>query len=216
MTTVSSEKSQPKLGFLVQKDVDKLVVETLARKIAAQLPVPVEPRIGTIRFGDSYRVLTVAPELQLMAEKGYAPVIMVFDEKVKEHPLRTNAYQVELLLMQYGFQSYARLVPVTPSIEAWVLADEEAVQQVAGTPPPPLASRVGKTPKEVLKQWLGRWGTGPWDTERQEAVAPLLEPARIRMREPSFRTFEQAVQEVLQARLGAQPNTPLQEPGTHP
>jgi hypothetical protein len=211
MTTASSNTSQPKLGFLVQGDVEKLLVETLARKIAAQLPIPLEPRMGTIRFGGPFRVLTVVPEIHFMAEKGYAPVIMVFDEKVDEDPSRTNLFQVERLLMKYEFQSYARLIPVTPSIEAWVLADEDAVRQVAGTPTPPLASRDGKTPKEVLKQWLGGW-----DTVRQEAVARLLEPVRIRMREPSFLKFEQAVQEVLRARLGSQLDTSLREPGTHP
>lgn len=200
MTHEHSSAPPPKLGFLVEDDVDKLVVEALARKVASRLSPPVQPRLATIRLAGTPRVRKMIPEILFLVDKGYVPAVVVFNTDTL--PPDSYVAELESRLAANRVHDLARLVPVIPSIEAWVLADEVAIQQVAGTPPPGPAERSDKTPKEVLEQWLGGWGP-----REQERVAELLDPERIRPREPSFARFERLLQELL---LAPTPDSPPQ------
>jgi hypothetical protein len=210
MTHEHSSAPQPKLGFLVEGDVDKLLVEVLARKVASQLSPPVQPRLATVRLAGTPRVRKMISEILFLVDKGYTPAVVVFDTDTV--PPDSYVAELESRLAANRVHDLARLVPVIPCIEAWVLADEAAVQQVAGKPPPSAAERADRTPKEVLEQWLGGWGP-----REQEQVAALLDPERIRLHDASFAHFEQLLQELLftPSRAPASPAQPWQEGQPH-
>lgn len=95
------------------------------------------------------------------------------------------------------------LIPVAPSLERWVLADEESVERAARKHIPREQPRRRRHPKQLLEELLGGW------TEKeQRKVAKLIDPERLRARDGSFDLFFRALQEALEARPRQTPAEP--------
>jgi hypothetical protein len=160
-------------------------------------------------------VLNMIREIVFLLGKGYDPVIVVFNtETTEKQKVSSLISELKEKLVDSRLQSHARLVPVIPSIESWVLADEVAVREVAaGRPPPKPFKRTGLTHQEVLqeklKRRLGGWG---FLQDQVKQVARLLEPDRIRPHSPSFAQFEHLVREILLAQVAPARGAEAQHP----
>lgn len=205
---------RPKLGMIVENDVYKRIAEPLVLKIAARLHLPAPPKLGTIRLGASPAICEMNEFVESLVEKGYTPVIAVVGtETTDEREAAALAGHVDFTLIPQRLHLHTRLVPVVPCIESWVLADEVAVQQVAGRPRPGPFDHSGLTEPEVLqmvlKKWFGAWGSLQKTVDQ---VARLLEPDRIRPRSPSFARFERLVREILLAQVAPAQGAETQHP----
>ncbi|HEX8440033.1 hypothetical protein [Archangium sp.] len=193
MQNPSSLPEVPKVGFLVGDDLDKLLVETLGRKVVEQSGGLPQPRFSTIRVYGSPQVRYIYPEIATLVERGCRRVIVVFDTETIEGEPATLLRELQKGLVEWGLLERVDLMPVTPSTAGWILADREAVEQVAGAPLLEECLPRGAGPREELEAWLG--GEKHHLQEKLGEVVTRLSPERIRARntDGSFARFEECL-----------------------
>jgi hypothetical protein len=190
MQNASSPTTEPRVGFIVGDDLDKLLVETLGHKVAEQAGGLPRPRFSIIRVNGSPQVRYIYPEIASLMERGCRRVIVVFDTEAIEGETAALLRQLQKGLFEWGLLERVDLVPVTPSTAGWILADREAVEQVAGAPVSEERSQRGAESREELEAWLG--GEKRHLREKLGEVVTRLDPERIRAgnTDGSFAKFE--------------------------
>jgi len=161
-----------KIGFLVEGDVDKAVVEALASRILGPSFRPYAVRLG----GEVALPWAYATVLSLLEEKHYPHVVLVLDAdstNPNEVERRQQTLQGSLARHHLGANEVTVCLAV-PSIEAWLLAGQRADPE-----------RVLQ-PKEELRRLLGKL---PLSVERATDLANALDLAIARQRAPSLDRF---------------------------
>jgi hypothetical protein len=87
------------------------------------------------------------------------------------------------------------LIPLVPSIENWMLADEEALKRAGGNLPPEELPRGREQLEALMGELLGGWGP-----KEQKRMARYLDPERIRVKDASFDAFVRALLAALETR----------------
>jgi len=184
----------PRIAFIVEGDESKWLVEALARKVVTRLCLKEQPCFETVRLFGSPQVMGLLSIVRLLLGRDYQRVIVVFDtHTANNRRISELLREIQAPLLKGAVSGWVSLVPVVPSIERWVLADEEALVRAAGKPLPEEALARGKShPEEVLRELLGGWGP-----KEQKRVARYLDPERIRARDASFDTFARALEDAL-------------------
>ena len=171
-------KTKYKVGFIVEGDRDKLIVETLSHRI-----LPAEFDFHSVRIGGKAGLYTAYTTVLLFLDRDYQHTIIVFDKNESEDWL---VPLVEETLERYGLVDEATICPAVPAIEAWLLAEyEENPEQVAN---PKLALAAHLQLPELTLEVIAN-------------LAKKLDIAKARQRSESFDHFVCALHQVEQAIL---------------
>jgi len=168
---MSSKKK--KLGFIVEGDFDKEVIETLAvRLLGARF------HVHTVRLGGKAALPWVWSTVLDLQARDYSHVIILFDADVSsESEVERQRREVELNLQQHGAAQNTSVCLAVPTIEAWLLSNE------------PMRPEARSDPKGVLEMHLGR-PLQPGDGAR---LADDLNIEQTRKNSRSFEQFFQAL-----------------------
>jgi len=184
------QSMQRKLFFLVDGDKEKVLVEALARKLVARHAA--RSCFATLCFWSTPREGIYSLVEVLFTRRDQRFVILFNTRSTSRRRISSMTSEIWNPLIRARLDEKVTLIPLVPSIERWVLADEEALERAAGRP---LARELapGKSqPEEVLRALLGGWGP-----KEQKRVAKYLDPERIRTRDASFDAFARALEEAL-------------------
>lgn len=113
-----------KLAFIVEGDLDRVVVETLARQIWSEAP----PKIHTVRLGGKAAVPWVwSTVLALLDEKDYDHVVIVLDaDSASPDDVEVQRAAVRAQLGQHHLgEEEVSIVFAVPELEAWLIADHD-------------------------------------------------------------------------------------------
>ncbi len=186
---------QRKIAFFVDGDKEKLLVETLARKLIERHRPASQPVLATLRLAGTPRE-GIFSLVEVMLTKDYQRFFILFNTgSTSRRRIADMASEIHEPLVRVRLEEKVSLIPLVPSIERWVLADEEALEQAAGKRCTGDVSHERNRPEEVLRELLGGWGP-----REQKRVARYLDPERIRARDKSFDAFARALQLALGAR----------------
>ena len=107
-----------KLGFIVESTKDKMIVETLARRI-----LPEAVQFYTVRLGHRSGFVTSAYITAFkFLTKLYAHVLVIFDtDSTDELEIENKYNHYEATFVKYGLTRDVSLCPAVPQIEAWLL-----------------------------------------------------------------------------------------------
>lgn len=181
-----------RIGFIVDGDTDKLLVETLGRKVLSPLAPP--PCLATVRVYGSPWVRYIFPELSWLLEKGCDKVLAVFDTETEDpREIDSLLAGLQVGLARWRMLDKVDLVPVTPDITRWLLADNRLLEQVPGALELAAHLREARDP---------RWSLQHLSAESQAVLETLisrLDPERLRAQEPSFDRFARALEGTLVA-----------------
>lgn len=187
---------RPKVAFIVEGNEGKWLVEALARKVATRLRLEEPPCFETVRLFGAPHIMGILSIVLLLFGRDYQRVIVVFDTRTRNKQRIASVLQeIQLPLIKAGVSERVVLVPAVPDIASWVLADEKALERVAGAHLPEGTSRVRGRSGPLLRKLLG-----DWSDKEQKRVARYLDPERIRTRDKSFEAFARALQLALGAR----------------
>jgi hypothetical protein len=197
---------RPKVAFIVEGNEGKWLVEALARKVVTRLHLEEPPCFETVRLFGAPHIMGILSIVLILSGRGYERVIVVFDTHTRNKQRIAELIQeIQLPLIKAGVSERVMLVPAVPAIASWVLADEKALERVAGAHLLEGSSRARGRPEVLLRTLLGGWSD-----KEQKRVARYLDPERIRARDKSFDAFVRALQLALGAR--ASPLSEEQEP----
>lgn len=197
--------TQRKIAFFVDGDKEKLLVEALARKVIARHRPISDPVLATIRLAGTPRE-GIYSLVEVMLTKDYQRFFILFNTgSTSRRRIADMASEIQEPLVRVRLEDKVSLIPLVPSIERWVLADEEALEQAAGRRWTGEVPHERSRPEDVLRELLGGWGP-----REQKRVARYLDPERIRARDKSFEAFVRALQLALGA--GVSPLSEEQEP----
>ncbi|PTL84623.1 hypothetical protein DAT35_06025 [Vitiosangium sp. GDMCC 1.1324] len=189
------QSAQRKIAFLVDGDKEKLFVEALAWKLVARQRLASQPCFATLRFADTPRE-GIFSLVELLLTKNYQRFFILFNTgSTSRRRISLMASELQEPLVRVRLEDKVSLIPLVPSIERWVLADEKALERASGTRVPEELWHERGRPEEVLRELLGEWGP-----REQKRVARYLDPERIRTRDASFDAFARALQEALVGR----------------
>jgi hypothetical protein len=202
--STSRRTTQVKIAFIVEGDTEKHLVEGLARKVVERLHPSATPCFKTVRLGGPPHIQGLLTVVLILRASGYERFIVVFGtEGTGSREMSSVLGQIRAPLVRGGMAEGVVLIPVAPSLERWVLADEESVERAARKHIPREQPRRRRHPKQLLEELLGGW------TEKeQRKVAKLIDPERLRARDGSFDLFFRALQEALEARPRQTPAEP--------
>lgn len=195
---------QRKLVFLVDGDKEKLLVEALARKVMARHRPASRSCFATLCFWSTPREGIYSLVEVLFTRNDQRFIILFNTRSTSRRRISSMASEIRDPLIRARLEEKVTLIPLVPSIESWVLADEEALERTMGRPLPEALSRGKSQPEALLRELLGGWGS-----KEQRRVARYLDPERIRARDASFDAFARALEEALGGH--ARPS-PEQEP----
>jgi hypothetical protein len=189
------QSAQRKIAFLVDGDKEKLLVEALARKVMARHRPASPPCLATLRFGSIPRA-GIYSLVELLLTKDYQRFLILFNTgSTSRRRSSSMAREIQESLIRARLEDKVSLIPLVPSIERWVLADEEALERALGKPLPEELLRERGKPEALLRELFGEWGP-----KEQKRVARYLDPERIRARDASFEAFARALQAALGVR----------------
>ena len=108
-----------KLGFIVERTKDEIIVETLARRL-----LPPTVRFYTVPMGHKSGFYSAYITVVKFVQKAYDRVIIVFDTDTAD-PIRINERQgcYEPQFKKYGLEKHITLCPAVLQIESWLLAN---------------------------------------------------------------------------------------------
>jgi hypothetical protein len=170
-----------KIGFVVEGDVDKAVVETLAHRLLGD-----KFRAYAVRLGGSIAVRwAYSTVLTLLEEKRYPHVILVLDAgSTLEPQIERKRREIEAMLEEHRLGSEdVSVCFAVPAIEAWLLAEYEDRPEESQDPR-------GRLLNHIQERRLV--------SARAAELARTLDIAKARARSPSFdelvRTLERVAQ----------------------
>ena len=171
-------ETKTKIGFIVEGDTDKSVVETVARHLLGP-----NFHVHAVRLGGKAALpWAYATALRLLGDKGYAHIVVVLDADVSNDDPETIerlAWQVRDQFRTHGLEDSTSICIAVPSIEAWLLSayveQPEAVLD----------------PKPDLVRHLGVPALSP---EVAERAARALDLTLARSRSPNFDHFARTLE----------------------
>lgn len=165
-----------RLGFIVEGDSDRIVVEWIARRL-----LPPEAQVRTIRLGSRAALPTAFTSVLTFFAKDYDQVIVVFDsDSTLTEVVAEQQRDVELSLCERGLLHRVSVCPAVPEIEAWI---------AAGIPELELPL---ENPKVSLLQLLRSPAIGANEVARLEGMFDL---SLARQRSPSFSHFVEQIEQ---------------------
>jgi 5S rRNA maturation endonuclease (ribonuclease M5) len=168
---MSSKKK--KIGFIVEGDFDKEVIDTLAARLLGD-----RFHTHTIRLGGKAALPWVWSTVLDLQARDYSHVIILFDADTSiESEVERQRREVEMDLRQHSAARNTSLCIATPTIEAWLLANE------------PTQPGDRSDPKGALQRRLRR-PLQPGDGAR---LAEELDIEQARKNSRSFEQFFQAL-----------------------
>lgn len=110
------------LGFIVEGDTDKIIVETLAQRLLSHPPIDFQ--FYTVRLGSKAALSSAYTTVWLFLEKGYEHIVLLFDaDTTNKDEVFYQKSRVEKTLLENHIElSKVVVCPVIPEIEAWLLA----------------------------------------------------------------------------------------------
>lgn len=142
MKKLEKKGNKPKVAFVVEGETDQAIIETLARRIAADAGAPGLAPVF-ITLSGSPKVRNMFPELHFLKDKGYRTIV-VFDTDGDEALVRA----IKARLIEEGLEKDVKLVAVAPSIEAWLATSTKPVLKQ----PAKYAEAIEKVPLANLRR----------------------------------------------------------------
>lgn len=129
-----------KIGFIVEGDTDKTVVEAIARKL-----LPSTMTFHTVRLGGKAALPTAFTSVIVILSKGYDHVVLLFDaDTTQEELVERQKQEVEASLARHGVASHCTVCPVVRSIADWLEQGDPAGGKVTVARPLSLAERADR------------------------------------------------------------------------
>ncbi|MDM8549973.1 hypothetical protein QUF72_07855 [Desulfobacterales bacterium HSG2] len=109
-----------KLGFIVEGDTDKVIIETLARRL-----LPSDTQFHTVRTGSKSELFHSAHiTVFKFLDKAYNHVIALFDtDSTDQDSIGERVLNCEEQFRRYDLLKQVTVCPVIPEIEVWLLAN---------------------------------------------------------------------------------------------
>ncbi|HFD40459.1 MAG TPA: hypothetical protein ENJ31_11510 [Anaerolineae bacterium] len=108
-----------KLGFIVEGDTDRIIVESFAQRL-----LPEGWRFHTVRLGGKAALPWAYTTVLMFLEEGYEHVIIVFDtDSLDEMEIARQKWEVVSTLEAHQVAHQTTVCPAVPVIEAWLLDD---------------------------------------------------------------------------------------------
>jgi hypothetical protein len=105
-----------KLGFLVEGDTDRLVVEAIARRI-----LPRGISFHTVRVGGKAALMSAYTSAIVLLSKGYDHVILIFDADTQDpESVVKQQVAIETTLVDHHLQEKVTVVAAIPTVTAWL------------------------------------------------------------------------------------------------
>jgi hypothetical protein len=168
-----------KIGFVVEGDIDKVVVETLSHRLLGSAV-----RAYGVRLGGSMAVRwAYSTVLTLLEEKQYPHVVLLLDAgAVLEPEIDRKRKEIAAMLAEHdiGAEEVSVCLAV-PQIEAWLLAEFEEHPEES------------EDPKQALMNRMNVRRLLPADVHQ---LARSLDIAKARSRSPSFDEFVRTLERV--------------------
>ncbi|OJT18809.1 hypothetical protein BO221_39485 [Archangium sp. Cb G35] len=186
--------AQRKIAFFVDGDKEKLLVEALARKVMERHRPASQPVLATLRLAGTPRE-GLFSLVEVMLTKDYQRFLILFNTgSTSRRRIAYMASEIHEPMVRARLEDKVSIIPLVPSIESWVLADEEALARAAGRRWTGDVPHERGRPEDVLRELLGGWGP-----REQKRVARHLDPERMRGKDKSFDAFVRALQLALGA-----------------
>ncbi|QRN96732.1 hypothetical protein JRI60_48450 [Archangium violaceum] len=132
-----------------------------------------------------------------MLTKNYQRFFILFGTgSNRKQRISSMVSEIQEPLVRLRLMDRVSVIPLVPSIESWVLADEEAIGQAGGTHLPEELPRGREQLEELLGELLGGWGP-----KEQKRMARFLDPERIRAKDASFDAFVRGLLAALETRV---------------
>lgn len=161
-----------KIGLVVEGDIDKVVVETLGRRVLGE-----GVRVYAVRQGGNLATRhTWATVQMLLDEKGYEHVIVLVDsDSILRREIDRKRAALEEQLAQHGFtDAETSVCTADPEVEAWLLTHFSEHPEESRDPKGEVARRIGRD---------------PLTSEDAARIAEQIDLAAARRRSPSLDTF---------------------------
>jgi len=186
--------AQRKMAFFVDGDKEKLFVEALARKVVERHRPASPPVLATLRLAGTPRE-GIYSLVEVMLTKDYQRFFILFNTgSTSRRRIADMASEIHEPLVRARLEDKVSIIPLVPSIDSWVFADEEALARAAGRRWTGDVPHERSRPEDVLRALLGGWGP-----KEQKRVARYLDPERMRGGDKGFDAFVRALQLALGA-----------------
>lgn len=166
-----------KIGFIVEGDIDKAVVEAIARKVLSSRLEPDSLKVHAIRLGSRIALpWAYSSVLALLDEHEYQHVIIVLDADTSLRPeVERKKRRIEDMMRDHDLTpNEVSVCLVVPEIEAWLLAKHL------------LEPEKESDPKSKLGENLPN---GKLTIDRAGQLAKELDINTARKRSPSLENF---------------------------
>ncbi len=165
-----------RLGFIVEGNSDRVVVEWIAREL-----LPLETHIRTVRLGSHAALPSAYTSVLTFVSKGYDQVVLVYDsDTTLPDAVSEQQRTAELSLNEHGLLDRVSVCPAVPEIEAWLVAGIAELDPTVADP------------KELLRRFLGPSFFSGVDMDR---LAAAFDVSLARRRSPSFSQFVEAIEQ---------------------
>lgn len=167
-----------KIGFIVEGDSDKLIVEEIARRVLSTRLDPDPFKVHAVRLGSKIALpWAYSSVLALLDEAAYDHVVIVLDaDSARAADIDRKKRRIEETLREH------RLTPnevsvclAVPQIEAWLLA--------------PSISKPEDIPDPKLELERTELCGGKFEVDRARKIGSTLDIEVARRRSPSFEQF---------------------------
>lgn len=134
-------REKTKLGFVVEGDTDRAILEALTRRL-----LPERFQTHFVRLGGKAALPWAYTTVLDFLQKGYSHVFIVFDADTSD-PAQVRRQREENLaiLRRHGLAEHVSLCIAVPEIEAWLLAGLQEGPEQAASPKRTVADRLGLT-----------------------------------------------------------------------
>ena len=170
-------REKAKLGFVVEGDRDRAILEALTRRL-----LPTGFQTHFVRLGGKAALPWAYTTVLDFLQKGYSHVFIVFDADTSD-PAQVSRQREESLsiLRRHGLAEHVSLCIAVPEIEAWLLAGlRQRPEQAA-------------SPKRIIAERLGLAGSSLVSLQR---TAHELDLETAAARSPSLREFVRALEAI--------------------
>lgn len=169
-----------KIGFIVEGEVDRLIVEVFARRILGDAYL-----IYAVRLGGQAALPWAYVTAFKFVEKDYEKIILLFDaDTIDEDEIDRKRRQVEETMREHGMEEAVSVCVAVPEIEAWLLAGSSEKPEVPDA-------------RALLLKGAAR------DLETLRRLAGDLDLEQARRRSPSLNHFLQVLESVRDQQLQA-------------
>lgn len=173
-----------KIGFVVEGDIDKAVVEEIARRILSMRLNSTPFKAYAVRLGGRLALRRAySSVLALLDESEYDHVIVVLDADSarKDDVERTTRHYEDMMRAHQLTSDDVSVCLAVPTIEAWLLPDTFVKPEEVNDPKYELLTKLG-VPR--------------LHADRAQALASAVDLDKLRRRSPSFDKFAKALEHV--------------------